>query len=511
MWFLEWWPYAIGHGINPFVSRAVWAPQGVNLAWSINIPFPSLVLSPVTALFGPVVSYNVIALLSPALAALTAFVLCRHVTRSFTASLLGGYLYGFGTYELSQMLGRLQHMVIFLAPLVVYLVLRLLEGSISRRWFVPLLGLCLAAQFLSSTEIFLTFTLVGGATLLLALVFIPSVRPRFAAAVIPIVAAFGLCALLVSPYIYYGLSPGLPNRDFVDAQNFSADLANFFFPTRLTWLGHTAFRGVAQHLQGGNIGERSAYLGLPLIALVASFVTRFWRQAVGKILTLVLVGVIVAALGPRLHIDGSEALGLPWKLAVHLPLLRNAVPSRFTMYAFLIVGIMAALWLADARGTPWKKWALAGLSVLFLLPNLGTNLYHRSDIRIPAFFDQGVYKRYLHEGDTIMILPLAPQDEMLWQARSSMYFRLASGYVGSPYADKTRLLDESRGIPHAPAGFNRFAREHGVSAVVYVPGADVAPSNQLPPDVWTRLRASLGVKPVRTGGVLLYRLRSSPT
>jgi len=67
-WVLGWWPYAITHGINPFHSTVVWAPTGVNIAWVTGLPGPSLVAWPVTALFGPVASLNLLLLLSPALA-----------------------------------------------------------------------------------------------------------------------------------------------------------------------------------------------------------------------------------------------------------------------------------------------------------------------------------------------------------------------------------------------------------------------------------------------------------
>ena len=34
VWAFAWWPHAILHGENPFVTHAVWAPDGVNLAWT---------------------------------------------------------------------------------------------------------------------------------------------------------------------------------------------------------------------------------------------------------------------------------------------------------------------------------------------------------------------------------------------------------------------------------------------------------------------------------------------
>jgi hypothetical protein len=36
IWSLAWWPHAILNGQNPFVTKEIWAPVGVNLAWAQN-------------------------------------------------------------------------------------------------------------------------------------------------------------------------------------------------------------------------------------------------------------------------------------------------------------------------------------------------------------------------------------------------------------------------------------------------------------------------------------------
>ncbi len=106
MWFLVWWPYAVLNGLNPFLTKVVWPPAGVNLAWMTPIPAPSLLASPVTYSLGPVVSYNLLALSAPALSAWSAYCLCAHITRRFLPSFAGGYLYGFSSYEAGQVLWR---------------------------------------------------------------------------------------------------------------------------------------------------------------------------------------------------------------------------------------------------------------------------------------------------------------------------------------------------------------------------------------------------------------------
>src|SRR5215210_1426302 len=72
VWSFAWWPHAILDGTNPFFSRVVYAPTGVNLAWVTSVPALAVAFSPVTLLFGPSVSYNFAAVLLPGLAAWTA-------------------------------------------------------------------------------------------------------------------------------------------------------------------------------------------------------------------------------------------------------------------------------------------------------------------------------------------------------------------------------------------------------------------------------------------------------
>jgi hypothetical protein len=72
-WHFTWWPHAIAHGLDPLITHLVWAPVGSNLAKATGIPSAATPAMPVTLAFGPVVTYNLLAVLAPALSAWTAF------------------------------------------------------------------------------------------------------------------------------------------------------------------------------------------------------------------------------------------------------------------------------------------------------------------------------------------------------------------------------------------------------------------------------------------------------
>ena len=169
MWSFVWWPHALTSGHDPFVSHAVWAPEGIDLSWVTAVPGPSFLVWPLTWAAGPVVTYNVLAVLAPALAAWTAFLLAEWLTGRFWPSLIAGYLFGFSAYEIAQTRGHLNLTLVFLVPLCGLLVVRRFADELTRTRFIVLLALALAFQLLISSEVFTTTILVGLILGLLAL------------------------------------------------------------------------------------------------------------------------------------------------------------------------------------------------------------------------------------------------------------------------------------------------------------------------------------------------------
>ena len=133
-------------------------PVGINLAWTQSAPGLAIALAPLTLAAGPIVAYNVAAILMPALAAWTAFLLCRHVTDAVWPSLVGGYLFGFSTYVLGGTLAHVQTTAVFLLPLIALVLLQFFDGELEGRALAIRLGLLLAALALLETEILFTTT-----------------------------------------------------------------------------------------------------------------------------------------------------------------------------------------------------------------------------------------------------------------------------------------------------------------------------------------------------------------
>jgi hypothetical protein len=513
IWCLVWWPYAIAHHLNPFVTGLIFAPAGFNLTWSTSIPLLSLLAFPLTATAGPITAFNLLCVACPALTAWTAFLLCRSLTGRFWPSMLGGYIFGFSSYMLAQLYGgHLNLLAVFLVPLVMYLVLARLRGRIRRRSFTLGLFALATAQFLIATEILAAMTLFGGLALAAGWTMSEGDLRRRIADLAPAIffACLGM-AIVVSPYLYYFFA-GFRAIPIYSPSWYSTDLLNFMVPTGTIALGAAIdpFRRLAAFFTG-NLSEQSGYVGLPLLAIAVWFVFERRRSFAARLLTLMLAVTAVAAMGPRLHVGGRSYFKLPWSLLHRAPLLDQALPMRFTVYLFLLLAVIAAMWLAAPSRDLRIRAAAGAIVFASLFPNPRARIWAKPDIVSPppAFFTTGTYRRYLAPGEIVATLPYARGEAdatMMWQALSGMYFRLAGGY---PALSPLRFLrwpivrseNQLATIPDPADQWKAFAASHGVTAAIEGDVPMPADFPSVGPIV-----AALGAPAVATGGIKLYRV-----
>ncbi len=435
MWFFNWWRFSLSHGLNPFISDWVWAPLGINLAWTTCVPLLSLISIPLQATVGEPATYNIITMPMLPLAAFAAFLLCRRVTGAFWPSVLGGYIFGFSPYMLGQMLGHLNLIAVFPVPLIALLTLKRLDGEISARRFAILLAALLAVQFLCSVELFATVTMVGGFAFLLALaLFNSEVRARFAGLIAPAMAGYVVAGAVLSPYLYYLLALGFHHGPIWSSGNFTADLLNFFIPTETNLLGTFGLARAITGKFGADIYENAAHIGIPLFIVVGAYRRAAWRTSAGRFLIAMLALTIVASFGPALRVAGRAMFPMPWAAAGQLPLISIALPVRLMMYAFLVLGVMAAMWFAAWNARALTKCVAGAVILASIAPNPHASFWI-SRVDIPTFFTGRTYATELEPREIILPLPWGDKgNSMYWQLQSDMYFRMAGGWTGiSPF------------------------------------------------------------------------------
>lgn len=499
VWMLRWWPYAIGHHLDPLFTTAAWAPGGINLAWVTSVPALAVVMTPLTQAFGPLFAFNVAQLAAPALAAWTGYLLCRRIVGSFWPALAGGLLFGFSPDLISELgQGHPNLALTFLIPLAAYLAVRLLEGSVRARWAVPLLGIVLAVQLYLSTEVFATLTLTG---VLLAIVGFAlggsELRWRLRRAALPAAGGYAVALVLGSPLLYAAFTRPRPYKPvaftgLTHGVRSAADFLGYVLPGRFTILG-------------GQVGHRWGrdgdpwYLGAPLILLLILFVIserhrrRTWLLAVGLLLILLL------SLGSSLAVFGVHIL--PWRALSAVPVLNRAQPGRLVSYAFLLAGIAMAIWLARPGRHRVGRWLLAVAALLVILPNATGNVWARQ-VPVPPLLTSGGYHGYLMPGETVWVVDPYHSRQMIWQAETGFSFRLAGGFFGvTPpglHPPAAQAVLGSGSVTGATAtSIRSFLRSHHAGAVLMAeePAATVH-----------AMARATGVAGVQHAGVVVFQL-----
>jgi hypothetical protein len=261
---------------------------------------------------------------------------------------------------------------------------------------------------------------------------------------------------------------------------------------------------VGQHEDA--LHEDVAYLGAPLLLIVALFTFSFWRRPIGKLLVALFGLVSIASLGPGVTVAGHY-VPLPWIIFKHLPLIRLAHPARLMMFASLDVALIVALWARFATTARWARGSLVLLSIVCLLPNPAPEFWH-GRFNTPSFFTSGLYRRYLPAAETVLIVPNT--DTMVWQAQAGMYFRMAQTGSMGPSTPRSpldiqrepilRTLWTGILVPDYEHQFRLFLSAHHVRTLV------VLKSGGAP---WNELAGSLGAPPISAADVLLYKIDAS--
>lgn len=512
IWFLRWWPFAITHGLNPFVSHIIWAPSGVNITWTTSVPSLAILAWPITVLSGPVVSYNVLTLAAPACAAFAAFILCYELVGRYFPSIIGGWLFGFSSYEIGQITCHLHLDFIACIPILVWLAVLSYKGKLGRRAFIVITSVVLAFQFGISTEIFATATAFGFIALIIVYSLPVTDRTRLTQVAIRLMYSYVLCLALVSPYLYYMAkgSAGVPSS-IQPPDLYVADILSYLVPTPNTalhvpWDVSPWAASIANQFPGG-YDENGAYLGLPLLMIIAAFGVSSWRTAWTRALLLMFVVLVLCSFGPHLHVMGRSLWPMPWWVADKLPLIHQALPVRFSLYISLVTGIMVALWLASLGEQALLGYTVAFLALLVLAPNVIRKPTHwRTDLgsNVPAFFEDGGYKEVLKPEDNVVVLPYGHRGySMAWQAISSMYFHMAGGYVTAYTPQKfaglptVHMLYSGKPQPGFQKTLAQFCRDHKVTAVILTKGAR---------ERWDAVLHGTGWERFTKGDVVVYRV-----
>jgi hypothetical protein len=444
MWYLRWGPYAISHLSDPFFTQQLNAPAGVNLMWNVPFLIVSVVASPITLLFGPIVAINVVITAAIALSGWCAFLAVRRYARGIVAPLIGGAVYGFSPYVVPQAAQHLALAVAFVPPLF----LLVLDELLRRRRRSPLLlgaalGVLASIQFLIEEEVVLTSAILGGVMVAVLAVqrrheIHATLRPLFEA------LAAGLLTftvLVAWPVAVQFLGPQQVHGALQNADKYSTDLLNLVVPTQFQLVAPDAAAAVSTHFRA-NGSEENAYVGFLLLILLAAFTARHWSDI--RVRTAAIVGAValVLSLGPHLEIAGqSTGWPLPLWPLTQLPVVGDVQPNRIVLLMWLAIAVLVTIMIDGALSSLcWRHAApRLGAIALALAAVLPAPL-PASSFAVPVFF-QNWQQEGIPDGTTILVAPFVRfsvgNDPMLWAAVAGDGFRMPEGYAFVPQADGT--------------------------------------------------------------------------
>jgi hypothetical protein len=556
-WFLAWPAHALTHALNPLYSDYINVPDGVNSMSNTSMPLLGMVATPFTLALGAVATFNLFMQLSFFASAASMFLVLRRWTTWWPATFVGGLLYGFSPYMLGEGNGHLHVLFVALPPLILAVLDDLL---IRRHWSARraglLLGLLAGMQLLISSEVLADTALMT----VIGVVILAARHPHAVRARAARVAAAGAWALvpfaLLTGYpIWFSLAgPQHVTGPWGDTSIYKADLLGPIVPTVSQLLGGSHWRSLGDSFSGRDIAENGIYLGVPLVVLCIVVAVAGRRNGVVRF-SVIMAGIaFLLSLGGSLVVDGHRTgIPLPFELLHHLPLFKQEIAARYSLYVQLFVSMTAAVGInelrkralagstepgarhrlhATRRSRP--RWLINGTLVLVmvvaLVPLIPHLPYPTPSPGIPSYFTSTSPQdvRAIAPGSVVLTYPypFPPQSNaMLWQAEAGMRFRIIGDYAITPLGNgsgdgtlapptlppslmETLFLSAYQGGPGVaglpPPDASTLSQLRAFIVRYQVGTVLVVPSGGRPDIVTHYLTAALGRPPAIRGGVEVW-------
>jgi len=531
-WFVRYAATAVWHGHLPaLVTTAMNAPRGINMMWNTTFLFPGTVLSPVTLLAGPQVTLTIVLTLGFAGSAASMFWVLHRWGGSTTAAAMGGALYGFSPALLDAGAGHYNFEFAVAPPLIIDALLRIVTGRGLRStvrtgvW----LGLLTAAQLFTGEEL-LADTAVAAAVMVAVLVLghpratVAAVRMRGRAMLGGLGVAIGVMALTCGYALWVQFRGPLVSHG---SPWLVAEFHNYpfaFVTPSGALLFHTSASAAAAASYPERLPEYLAYLGWPLLIVLAAAAVCFWRDpkvrlaaATFALLELFSLGVVRGSVGGWQY----PVAILPWHWLQHIPLLADLLPDRLSILAAGAAGALLAFALDRTRalGVRVRHPRLIGVlatvvAVLAVLPLIPRPVAVARVAPLPAGWQTTFADLRLTASDHVLLIPDL-RSGMRWQAETGVPGSMVGGgAIIAPAADgqATSYVDHRRPTAKylemlylgAPGGHAPPQAQLRADLAYWQPAAIVAVTTRGTP-LGRYLTAEFGPATVQIGDMLAWK------
>jgi hypothetical protein len=353
----------------PWHTSYLHAPWGVTLLGQTLNPFNGFVGIVLMHLFGLSLAqaFNSMIIFSFVVGGLTTFWLCYYFSKSYFASLVGGFIFTFSSYHFAHAIGHMQLVSLEWIPLFVLLWWKFLKKPtylLAAGTSVSLLLVLFCDYY------YFLYSVIIAAFAALYLYWqkqIPPLDER--KTYMPLIAFLVISAIIILP-LPIALLFINGNGSLSGAHNprvFSTDIVTPFLDGGF-WHFQSITHSYWRHVKAF-VSESSTYLTLSLIAVFVF--AWFKRKKLSKdyyfwIFTGLFFGVM--SIGPRIHYGGHalEILPMPYVIMEKvIPGLKlSGMPVRMLLITILSMAVIASMVFAKLNYDSWKGRAILGLFVI---------------------------------------------------------------------------------------------------------------------------------------------------
>lgn len=374
-WLIAWFDRAIFTLQQlPIFAPHLNYPEGWHLARSEITPAQVIQGMPFVRFGGPILAYNLVALLSFVLSGLSAYFCTLKLSGHRIAALIAGTLFAFSPFRIAHWrVGQLNMLGTAWFPIYFVALMYVLGGKATARRTSVVGGLALGLVSLTS-QYYFYMTLVASA-LGSAIYLLGFRRDRLISsslwkslALMAVVAA-PLVAIGLFPYVNLAGSDSYPDRSLYDVSPGSASVTDFLLPSTDhflwgAWVGETFSRD--------HWPEATLYLGVVATGLALVAVLRAWRAGTAVRFLAVFASVsILLTLG--VHLYWNEHLVLV-RLPQPVASLLHRDETRVPMLGYFLFKFVPFY----AKMRTFKRAGALALTGLTLLAGIGAaNLLNR--------------------------------------------------------------------------------------------------------------------------------------
>lgn len=366
-WNIWWINHAVGAHLNPWFTDYLHFPYGTTLLGHTLSPINGFFDIPLLHLFSLVQVYNVDIIGSFMFSGLTAFWLCRSISKSYIGGLLGGFAFTFSSYHFAHAMGHMNLITLQWVPLFILMWWHLLIRP-------NYLTACIAALALTGIVLsdfyYLLFVVLAATVMALYII----LTKQLLASELLFWKCFGLFILLslffAAPLPLAVIISNLKDP-FIGAHNpkdFGADLPSIFIPGEIWRFGSLTHR----YWQHNYLGTVEGSVSIGTIPMLAFGYALFMRNKLLKNTAVWLwlsVVFAVLSLGPILHFLGKShsRIPLPYALIdkIFPPLELAGVAARMIIVTILACAVLLAVVIGKFPGRLSHR--ITFLGIVFLL------------------------------------------------------------------------------------------------------------------------------------------------